>query len=144
MNAQPTPQQVAKLERLCLTQAFAKLIWPVGAFDGGCLLVALSLQRVLGGELYALWSKSVTHDQPEHALVRFGDMFLDADGLATATELTKNCGFDLRHSLLGPVTLEQCLAHGCGVYEDGGGAAAVEELAEFFRLGFTKNLLEHA
>jgi hypothetical protein len=54
-----------------------------GPFDGGCVIVAQALQRVLGGELYGLVD---ANDMPGHAVVMHEGMLWDYDGPLSPSE----------------------------------------------------------
>lgn len=62
-----------------------------GPFDGGCMVYARALQKIYGGELYALVGRDATHPESEpvvqHAVVKVGDKFLDAEGVSSEDEL---------------------------------------------------------
>lgn len=61
-----------------------------GPFDGGCVIVAQALQRLVGGQICVLIGSSMRHDSPEqphHAVVKKGSKFWDADGESTAEVL---------------------------------------------------------
>jgi hypothetical protein len=48
-----------------------------GPFDGGCVLAAQALQKVVGGDIYALVNKD---DRAQHAVVKKGSAFYDFSG----------------------------------------------------------------
>ena len=61
-----------------------------GWLDGGCQILADALMQWLGegAELYYLvggttFEQGHEHDWPEHALVRYGDLYLDGDGASS-------------------------------------------------------------
>lgn len=62
--------------------------WQCGAFDGGCLMVAEALRRVIGlGEVWAMEGIPLSHPTAkpiwQHAVLKVGDWHADGDGLAT-------------------------------------------------------------
>ena len=140
----PSKDTTAKIARLCTTNAFAKLLWPHGPYDGGCLRVALALQRLFpGAELYALWSNRPGWPQPEHALLKCGDdFFLDASGGSSAAEISTFFAREVSQGWLAPATLSECLDADCGGYRDYGGDQAVKKLATFFEHGLDARLLD--
>lgn len=68
-----------------------------GPFDGGCLALALALQRVLGGEIAVIEGRhrnfplqaATWHPlEAQHAVLHLGpDLYLDAGGYATSSQL---------------------------------------------------------
>lgn len=57
-----------------------------GPFDGGCMVVALALQRLLGGEIMVLERADGTAD---HAVLSVHDVLVDFDGPASADALLR-------------------------------------------------------
>jgi hypothetical protein len=58
---------------------------PGGNFgEGGCLILATALQRVLGGELFAVYRGDAVMD---HVVLKLDGRFLDVDGSHTEEEL---------------------------------------------------------
>lgn len=51
--------------------------------SGGCLLLATTLHELFGGELCGVWSNGIL----QHAVVKIGDAYVDADGISTETQL---------------------------------------------------------
>lgn len=64
-----------------------------GPLDGGCVAMAMALKEVLGsGEVYVIES-STKHSkvfQAQHAVLKVGDLYADADGLSTKEKLLKS------------------------------------------------------
>ena len=79
------------IKRACRHEGFYALLapWRCGAFDGGCVLVALALGEVLGtGHSVILRGYSATQDEPrpiaeQHALLQIGECYLDGDGASS-------------------------------------------------------------
>lgn len=75
--------------------------WECGVFDGGCLMLAVALQRMLSGsELYGIWGipkrfpteqDADRHPQKsacQHALVSITpNFFMDGDGISASSRL---------------------------------------------------------
>ena len=79
------------IQRACRDERFYALLepWGCGAFDGGCVLVALALREVLGaGQCVILQGYSALPSQHprrignHHALLHLGECYLDGDGAA--------------------------------------------------------------
>jgi hypothetical protein len=58
-----------------------------GFGDGGCRILAGALQRVLGGDLYAVYRDSGVMD---HVVLRLGEEYLDVDGLHSVEGVLAN------------------------------------------------------
>lgn len=81
-----------KIRAACLKDEFYYLLspWGCGASDGGCLMVALALQNILGGELYgltALADRRCKIARYEHAVLKIGNLYIDSDGVASSQML---------------------------------------------------------
>jgi len=62
-----------------------------GPLDGACVVLALALKEVVGGEVYVIES-STRHSkvfQAQHAVLKVGNLYADADGLFNEKELLK-------------------------------------------------------
>ena len=69
-----------------------------GPFDGGCLIVAYALQVRLGGEICVLTRKDGSAD---HAVLRLGKLFFDADGMASEDEILQRFNENEQASCVG-------------------------------------------
>lgn len=66
-----------------------------GPFDGGCVTFAMALQKVHGGEVYAIVGKTaqgpfspLTISMAQHAILKRPDgLFMDASGIGKASKL---------------------------------------------------------
>jgi hypothetical protein len=66
-----------------------------GPFDGGCVVFAMALQRIYGGEVFVIDGQTaqgpwgpLTSSGAQHAILRLPDgRYMDADGDGTACEL---------------------------------------------------------
>lgn len=77
-----------KIRAACLNDEFYHLLlhWKCGAFDGACLMVAIALQNILGGDLYAilgLADRRCKIPRYQHVLVRLGNLYIDGYGVAS-------------------------------------------------------------
>lgn len=60
-----------------------------GPLDGGCYAMAMGLKNVYGGELVTLEGRSRESKavQGQHVLLKKGDRYIDADGVASEQEV---------------------------------------------------------
>ena len=81
------------VKRFCRTNASFDILWSgpeetkgCGWTDGGCWILAAAIQQRWGGELYCL---TRTGFDAQHVVVRFGNVFIDQDGPASAMALIR-------------------------------------------------------
>lgn len=122
----PTVDHLSKvLQNCCQSAEMAECLddWGCDVFNGGCLVLALALQRVLKiGDLFALytWLEDDQMHQPQHVVLRVGEWYLDGNGVSGYDELTAHWleAEGLEIDEVAPITVEESLDSFCGVYSN--------------------------
>ncbi len=101
---------------------------------GACWMLARALQRIYGGDLYAL--RSTQTRQAEHVVLKVGDKYVDHDGVFTASQIVKKEGFGSGKTLT-LVPLSECDTG--GIEGSQGSEEGVLELSDFLRGELSKS-----
>lgn len=117
--------------------AYRSALAGVGPFNGGCLLTALAIQNVFGGELWALrrsdelWSPPLNPDQ--HMVVGFGeDWFVDGLGGRSREQMLTHWA-ELGMTILVPSSANYA-KRSCSWYGGWGAGSAAETVEELSNL----------
>lgn len=101
---------------------------------GACWMLARALQKIYGGELYAL--RSTETGWAEHVVLKIGNEYVDYDGVFTGPQILKKEGSGSGKDL-DLVPLSKCDTS--RIEGSQGSETGVQELSEFLRVKLLKN-----